>query len=253
MNGQWLRIKYANAHGRDANLVVNLDRVGDTYEGLIFNWPINPPFAGSAVPFHVAAHENPFTVEAALLAYTGQVDVPFPFIDASQYLSHVTKSPQSLARRVYLEGDWSQNRMRLSYTTDLGDTGYAVLHRMGRNQESALKAPVVSWQEVKRQLFKMPYRKHIFRGQSDFRWPLRSLFHREGRAELYRYTQQDVAMMYRRLSGSLPQQLDIETNDGRGAFLHLLQHHGYPTPLLDWSFSPFVAAFFCVQASQSRC
>ena len=37
---------------------------------------------------------------------------------------------------------------------------------------------------------------------------------------------------------------NLLNNDENGAFFSLIQHHGYPTPLLDWTYSPYVAAFF---------
>lgn len=245
MNGQWIGKKHAEKYDRDSTLIVNLDRVGDVYRGLIFDWPDHPPVICGAIPIIIPVDANPFAVEAGpLMAFTTQIDVPFPFLDASEYLTRIQKTPHSLARRVYIEGDWCGNRMRVSYTTDLGDQGHAVVHRLGSAPTSTVPATVVSWREVKDVLFHSPYRRYIFRGQSNSQWPLRTLFHREGRADLYRYTQEDVSLMHRRLSGLLTSPLDINVNDGRGSFLHLLQHHGYPTPLLDWSFSPFVAAFF---------
>lgn len=54
----------------------------------------------------------------------------------------------------------------------------------------------------------------------------------------------DIPLLHRHLSARTKHFFNLQDADQNGAFFNLIQHHGYPTPLLDWSYSPYVAAFF---------
>jgi hypothetical protein len=90
----------------------------------------------------------------------------------------------------------------------------------------------------------------IYRGQSQ-PWPLQTSFHRTSRKDLGRYLREDVQSLYRALTGRTRHIFDLAKPQENGAFLNLAQHHGFPTPLLDWTRSPYVAAYFAYSGVNS--
>ncbi|MUM76246.1 FRG domain-containing protein [Pseudodesulfovibrio sp. F-1] len=97
----------------------------------------------------------------------------------------------------------------------------------------------------------------LFRGQADSQWKLQTTLERRGCYNV------PIVKYYNMLARIIPNletftgkswQFDItgyeeESFVTRGLsnpdYLVYLRHYGFPSPLLDWTRSPFIAAFFC--------
>ncbi|MYN26480.1 FRG domain-containing protein [Duganella sp. CY42W] len=91
-----------------------------------------------------------------------------------------------------------------------------------------------------------------FRGQQDHRWPLLTSLSRYLNAHLpdrgtWRQREERAIRIFRRKAHNFLDKPEALLNDLR--CLALMQHHGAPTRLLDFTKSPFVAAFFALEQS----
>jgi hypothetical protein len=125
-----------------------------------------------------------------------------------------------------------------------GTAGHAKLGRSDPRQPTNLRGTVCTWDQFVEYARRQGPGTAVYRGQEDHRWRLATSFHRRGRSDMVRFMTEDVPALHRILSSRTRHFFDLSDSQEYGAFLHLVQHHGYPTPFLDWTFSPFVAAFF---------
>jgi FRG domain len=237
LNGQWIG-KYTGTTSGDIH--VNIDEDESNYRGVAYLFTGDPQLPISVAYFSTPNKERDFSfrtemIQAIDLATGGAV--PWNSVKA-KYPEGTTFSEYADVR-----GSFDQNALTMSWATDIGVTGSCVLPRSKAGEPSELVPREQDWATYKDYGIQLASKRLLFRGQNK-QWRLRTPFHRSGRADLHRFVFMDIPVLHRHLSARTKHVFRLENQEDYGAFLSLIQHHGYPTPILDWTYSPYVAAFF---------
>lgn len=172
----------------------------------------------------VMTSEQRKSAEADLTVRFGQLPVP-PEFDVMLSLE------QETLKVVY---DWEQEEQEAFYLTRSNLCGASIY--VGRDD-------LKSWEQFRQWAVTQKPRNFIFRGQARPQ-KLASTFHRTWRSDLFKWVTEDVRYLFGALMEKLTYPLQLGNLEHNAAVWSILQHHGYPTPMIDWTFSPFVAAYF---------
>lgn len=238
MNGQWIGA-YTGANSGTA--IINVDDMGDHFEGIAYM--INSSSLLPTIFANLKTNDKNknFTLDKLpIFPVNPATNTPDAWDNIKKYY------PDNVFVSKYVDVDvmYDDEVLSLNWKTEHGLESACTLSKNKTDKPSEYAPePINNWSEYKQFVAQMEQRKFIFRGQSD-RWRLRTKFHRTGRANVERFINEDRQNLYRHLSANTKHIFNLKDPDENGAFFNLVQHHGYPTPLLDWTYSPYVAAFF---------
>lgn len=221
------------------NIVIEIDDRGTHFEGCAYAFEADSSLPSTFAWIRTSDKEQPIRCKAALLPLDPRIREPTDWQQLASAFPGVTFPTEA-----DVDFEWDETSLRVGWTTNIDTFGSTELERTRAGRPSEL-APlgIRTWKEFKDYVNQLDHYRYIYRGQTNT-WRLRTPFHRTGRADMRRFFNDDVPILHRQLSARTPHVFDLTNPLQNAAFLNLIQHHGYPTPLLDWTYSPFVGAYF---------
>ena len=243
LRGQWVA-KYSGSNAGTG--VVDIDEFDDHFAGTAVAWDDNPALPNSLVRFRTLSKS---TVQHL-------TTLPVTHLDAAgntlftDSINRLKINNIVLPSTVDIDFHLNGSTLSIQWSSSIGTSGSAIataVKTRGGLPSDLIPTRVQGWNGFKRRMNAVEQKRYIFRGQPNNQWRLRTSFHRTGRADLERYETLDVPDLLRIFSAVTSHVFHPANPLDRAALLNLAQHHGYPTPMLDWTWSPYVAAFFAFQ------
>jgi steroid delta-isomerase-like uncharacterized protein len=237
LDGQWI----GRYNGTNSGLLVmDLDDMETHYQGRALAFDDNSSLPGTFAFVRTPDKSATCNLSLDLLPIHPSTGDPSTWDQVAKLFPNVV-FPRRAEASVSLDTD----ALLVNWKTDINTASSARLpkSRAGEPTEYKPSTDITNWSQFKTYVTALEPRRYIFRGQREL-LRLRTGFHRTGRADLVRFLETDIQNLHRHLSQRTTHIFNLNIPEQNGAFFNLAQHHGYPTPLLDWTYSPFVGAFF---------